>query len=117
VVADIGEPFEASHRIMRADLAGGPLYDLATYPLMLATWLLGPPSDVVALTSTAPADRSASGVDGHTAAVMRTRSGAVSTIHATVLGATPTTATVVGSHGSLFPDSGCCSAGAGRRRR
>ncbi len=41
VQAEYGEWFTAGHRILRADLAGGPLLDLGTYPLSLATWVLG----------------------------------------------------------------------------
>jgi predicted dehydrogenase len=41
VIADMGEHFDADHRIMLADLAGGPMLDLGTYPVMLATWVLG----------------------------------------------------------------------------
>ena len=36
-----GEWFDDGHRIMRADLAGGPMLDLGTYPVTLATWVLG----------------------------------------------------------------------------
>ena len=42
VQADLGEYFPADHRIMRADLAGGARYDLLTYPLWFARWVLGP---------------------------------------------------------------------------
>ena len=48
VLADMGEHFTAEHRIMRADLAGGPLLDLGTYPVALATWVLGAPEQVLA---------------------------------------------------------------------
>jgi predicted dehydrogenase len=37
VLADMGEHFTPDHRIMRADLAGGPLLDLGTYPVAFAT--------------------------------------------------------------------------------
>ena len=33
-----------THRIMRPELAGGPLLDLGTYPVTLATWALGAPA-------------------------------------------------------------------------
>ena len=46
VQADHGEFFEAGHRILRADLAGGPLLDLGTYPVSFATWVLGAPARV-----------------------------------------------------------------------
>ena len=40
VLADLGESFAADHRILRADLAGGPMLDLGTYPVVLCA--LGP---------------------------------------------------------------------------
>ncbi|MGJ5748967.1 hypothetical protein [Streptomyces puniciscabiei] len=40
VLADHGGHFAVGHRILRPELAGAPL-DLGTYPLSLATWLLG----------------------------------------------------------------------------
>ena len=99
VIADVGEQFEPDHRIMWADLAGGPMLDLGTYPVMLATWVLGAPSDVVATGSPAP-----SGVNGQVAAALRTPSGAVASLHTTLLGQTPTTAVIAGSEGSLVID-------------
>ncbi|MDT7580194.1 MAG: hypothetical protein QOK35_1458, partial [Pseudonocardiales bacterium] len=38
MLADHGEWFPATHRILRHDLAGGPLLDLGTYPLAVAQW-------------------------------------------------------------------------------
>jgi predicted dehydrogenase len=48
VLADLGEHFGPGHRILRPELAGGPLLDLGTYPVSLATWVLGPPARVQA---------------------------------------------------------------------
>jgi predicted dehydrogenase len=104
VVADIGEYFAAEHRIMRADLAGGPMNDLMTYPASLATWLLGSPFEVAAVSSVAPKTLSPSGVDGQVAAVLRTHTGAVASLTASVLGDLPTTASVVGSQATLLLD-------------
>src|SRR4029453_15666367 len=55
VQADHGEHFTAEHRILRADLAGGPLLDLGTHPVSLATWGLGPPPRVGAAGQPPPA--------------------------------------------------------------
>ena len=104
VVADLGEHFGREHRIMRADLAGGPLNDLGTYPVTLATWVLGLPDSVAAVGTVAPAELSPSGVDGQAAIVMRTPAGAVAALHTTLLGATPTEATLVGSAATLVID-------------
>ena len=54
VLADMGEWFDDGHRIMRAELAGGPMLDLGTYPVTLATWVLGAPDEVVAVGTPAP---------------------------------------------------------------
>jgi predicted dehydrogenase len=104
VIADMGEHFAPEHRIMRADLAGGPLYDLGTYPVMLATWVLGAPEAVAAVGTVAPVELSPSGVTGQAAVVMRTAAGGVAALHTTLLGATPTVATIVGSAASLVLD-------------
>lgn len=96
VIADMGERFGPEHRIQRADLAGGPLLDLGTYPVMLATWVLGAPAEVRAAGVPAP-----SGVNGQTAAILRTAAGAVASLHTTLLSDTPTTAVVAGSAATL----------------
>lgn len=104
VIADMGEHFAADHRIMRADLAGGPLNDLGTYPVTLATWVLGAPSVVQAVGTVAPAELSPSGVDGQVAVVMRMAAGGVAALYTTLLSETPTTATIAGSEGTLVID-------------
>src|SRR5690242_9627571 len=55
VQADLGEHFAPDHRIMRADLFGGPRYDLLTYPLWFARWVLGDLEEVVEVVTPAPA--------------------------------------------------------------
>lgn len=104
VQADMGEYFPADHRIMRADLAGGARYDLLTYPRWFAHWVLGRPEEVHEVSSVAPPTLSPSGVEGQIAVVQRHASGAVASLFATVLGDTPTTATVVGSKATLRID-------------
>ncbi len=104
VQADVGEYFPADHRIMRADLAGGARYDLLTYPLWFARWVLGPLETVQEVATPAPADLSPSGVEGQIAVVQRNEFGAFAVLFASVLGNTPTTATVVGSKATLRLD-------------
>ncbi len=99
VVADLGEWFPAEHRIRRADLAGGPLLDLGTYPVMLATWALGEPADVVALATPA-----ASGVDAQLGAVLRTAGGGLATVASSIDVLTPTAATIGGRDGEIVLD-------------
>ncbi len=104
VMADMGEHFGREHRIMRADLAGGALYDLGTYPVMFATWVLGPPQEVMAVGTPAPADLSPSGVNGQAAVLMRTAAGGVAALYTTLLAQTPTSATIAGSEATLVVD-------------
>lgn len=96
VLADMGEHFGPEHRIWRADLAGGPLLDLGTYPLMLATWVLGAPSQVLAQGTFA-----ADGLNTQAAVVLRSPADQLAVLHTTQLGNTPTTATVEGSAATL----------------
>jgi predicted dehydrogenase len=95
VVADMGEHFEPGHRIWRPDLAGGPLMDLGTYPLVLATWVLGGPSEVTAVGTFAQ------GLNVQTAITMRTAADQLAVLHTTQLGNTPTTAAIQGVEATL----------------
>ena len=96
VLADHGEHFAPDHRIMRPDLAGGPLLDLGTYPVAFATWVLPAATRVQALGQPHPA-----GVNGQAAAVFCDPAGNQAVVHTTLFSDTPTTATVAGTHGTL----------------
>ena len=111
VQADMGEHFAADHRIMRADLFGGPRYDLLTYPRWFARWVLGPPHVVHEVATVAPPGLSPSGVEGQIAVVQRHANDTVASLFVTVLGDTPTTATVVGSEATLRIDGPFCQPG------
>jgi predicted dehydrogenase len=91
VLADMGESFDPSHRIFHATLAGGPLLDLGTYPTTFAHWVLGVPDDVVAVGTPAP-----SGVNGQLGALLSWPD-RVAELHCTILGESPTTATISGT--------------------
>jgi predicted dehydrogenase len=104
VQADLGEHFGPEHRIMRADLFGGPRYDLLTYPLWFARWVLGDLDEVTEVVTPAPASLSPDRVEGQIAVSARSASGGVASLFATILGDTPTTATVVGSAATLRID-------------
>jgi predicted dehydrogenase len=96
VQADHGEWFAAGHRILRADLAGGPLLDLGTYPLSLATWVLGAPERVLAAGQPHPA-----GVNGQAAVVLADARGNQAVLHTTLLSDTPTSAAIAGTAATL----------------
>ncbi|WP_426564990.1 Gfo/Idh/MocA family protein [Angustibacter sp. McL0619] len=98
VMADLGEWFADSHRIRRAELAGGVMLDLGTYPVTLATWVLGEPADVVALATRADE------VDAQFGAVLRTSTGAVASLFSSIDSLTPTTAVIAGTDGELVLD-------------
>ena len=98
VLADMGESFAPDHRIFRADLAGGPLLDLGTYPTTFATWVLGTP-DTVQATGTA----AAGGINGQLGALLTTPD-AVAALHCSILGETRTSATIGGSEAVVEVD-------------
>jgi predicted dehydrogenase len=96
VLADNGESFPPDHRILRADLAGGPLRDLGTYPLALATWVLGAPAQVIAAGRPHTA-----GVNGQVGAILADERGNQAVVHTTLFSDTPTSATIAGTEGTL----------------
>jgi predicted dehydrogenase len=92
VIADNGEYFGPEHRIMRADLAGGPLLDLGTYPVAFATWVLGPAERILASGQPAP-----SGVNGQASMLFLHAEGNQSVLHTTLFSETPCTAVLAGT--------------------
>jgi predicted dehydrogenase len=96
VLADHGEHFTPEHRIMRLDLAGGPLLDLGTYPVSFATWVLPGATRVEAAGQPHPA-----GVNGQAAALLGDPAGNQAVLHTTLFSNTPTTAAVAGTEGTL----------------
>ncbi len=96
VIADHGEYFADGHRILRHDLAGGPLLDLGTYPISFATWILGEPSAVSAAGQPHPA-----GVNGQVSAVLSDSRQNQALVNTTIFSNTPTTAVVAGSEATL----------------
>jgi predicted dehydrogenase len=96
VIADHGEYFTADHRIMRPDLAGGPLLDLGTYPISFAAWILGEPAAVLAAGQPHPA-----GVNGQVSAVLTDAAGNHAVLNTTIFSTTPTTGVVAGTGATL----------------
>jgi predicted dehydrogenase len=81
---------------MRPELAGGPLYDLGTYPLALATAFLGSPESVLASGQGAP-----SGVIAQASIMLAHTGGNQSVIHTTIQAQTPTIAVLAGTEATL----------------
>ncbi|MDO0915453.1 Gfo/Idh/MocA family oxidoreductase [Streptomyces sp. DT2A-34] len=103
VQADFGlaGPFPPSHRLRDPAQGGGALLDLGVYPVSFAQLLLGEPSDVAAR-----AMLSAEGVDLQTGAVLSWDSGALASVHCSIVGGTATAASVTGSGGRIDVPSG-----------
>lgn len=109
VLADIGEYFDPGHRIFKAELAGGPLFDMGTYPLSLALWALGDPAQVFAVGSPAAprlggGDGLGEGINGQLAITMKSQSGGLAALHASIVGETPTAATLAGPDHTIVID-------------
>ena len=99
VVADFGEWFADDHRILRPELAGGPLLDLGTYLVTFALWTLGRPDSVSAV-----GQRVSSGVLGQVGALLTHSGGRQSVLHTTLCSNTPTTAVIAGTEATLVLD-------------
>lgn len=103
VHADFGlaGPFPPGHRLRNPALGGGALLDLGVYPVSFAQLLLGEPADVMAR-----AVLSDEGVDLQTGALLSWESGALASVHCSVVGGTANTASVTGSLGRIDIPSG-----------
>ncbi len=93
---EYGEYFTRDHRIFRPDLAGGPLYDLGTYPISLVTRLMGVPEQVVGMKQ-----EDESGVHGQLSVILADARGNQGTMSTTLYGLTPTNAAIVGIGGTV----------------
>ncbi|EPD58814.1 Gfo/Idh/MocA family protein [Streptomyces sp. HGB0020] len=98
VQADFGlaGPFPPTHRLRDPEQGGGALLDLGVYPVSFAHLLLGEPSDVAAR-----AVLSEEGVDLQTGALLCYDSGALASVHCSIVGGTATSASVTGSTGRI----------------
>lgn len=99
VLADMGEYFTPDHRIFDPALAGGPIFDMATYPLSIAMWALGDPASLSAYGAPAP-----NGINGQLAITMQAARGGVAALHTSIIGETPTTATFAGLDHTIVVD-------------
>ena len=98
LLADNGEFLPPTHRIHRHDLAGGPLLDLGTYPVALASWVLGAPERVLAIGQDVPGGQ----VNGQVSALLRHAGGALATVSTTIMADTPTRAVLAGTRATLL---------------
>ncbi|WP_317443031.1 Gfo/Idh/MocA family oxidoreductase [Streptomyces collinus] len=103
VQADFGlaGPFPPAHRLRDPALGGGALLDLGVYPVSFAQLLLGEPDEVVAR-----AVLSEEGVDLQTGALLSWESGALASVHCSIVGGTAVTASVTGSRGRIDVPAG-----------
>jgi len=98
VFADHGQHLypDGPDRLANPDLAGGALLDLAVYPISFADFVLGPFTTITA-TGTLT-DR---GVDQQESITVANAAGALGVLHASMLAASPCTATICGTDGRL----------------
>jgi predicted dehydrogenase len=98
VHADFGlaGPFPPAHRLRDPAQGGGALLDLGVYPVSFAHLLLGEPSDIAAR-----AVLSDESVDLQTGALFSFESGALASVHCSIIGGTATIASVTGSQGRI----------------
>ncbi|MEO5981496.1 MAG: Gfo/Idh/MocA family oxidoreductase [Pedococcus sp.] len=94
--ADMGERFDEPHRMMRADLAGGPLLDLGTYAATFATWVLGPVDTVTAVATPAP-----NGMNGQLSIALSTKAGGTASLYTSMLADSATTGSIIGTEGRI----------------
>lgn len=99
VLADHGEFFTPDHRIYEAELAGGPLLDLGTYPIALAHMVFGSFTSVVA-----QGQAVGPGLLGQISAMLSDAVGNQAVLHTTILSDTPTSATISGRAATLHVD-------------
>ncbi|MET7679636.1 Gfo/Idh/MocA family oxidoreductase [Streptomyces sp. NPDC005423] len=102
VQADFGlsGDFPPEHRLRDPAQGGGALLDLGVYPVSFAHLLLGEPAGVEAAAVLSP-----EGVDLQTGALLSWDSGALASLHCSLVGGTGTSASVTGSRGRIdVPD-------------
>lgn len=98
VLADMGEYFTPDHRIFDPALAGGPIFDMCTYPLSFAMWAMGSPEHI-----TAAGTPALNGVNGQLAMQLG-NANAVAALHASIINETPTTGVIASADQSIIID-------------
>jgi len=102
VTADFGIrfDFDPEGRIFNPALGGGALLDIGIYPIWFAHFVLGAPTRVLATGALAQ-----TGVDGQTALVLSTDTGAQALLHTTLFADTPVEAAVSGTLARIQVDA------------
>jgi predicted dehydrogenase len=102
VIADHGQRFlppEPTSRLYAPELGGGALLDLGIYPMSFASFVLGTPTRV-----TAVSDPAETGVDAQTSVILQYDGGSHAVLTTTLGARTPTRATVTGTEGRIDID-------------
>ncbi len=102
ISADHGQflPIDRHYKIHDLDFAGGSLLDLGVYPISLAHFILGKPSEIQVT-----AELTDTGVDGHCSIFFDYPNGAVANLSSTILVETPCVAEIIGSKARIEIDS------------
>jgi predicted dehydrogenase len=108
VMADHGQWFakDPGHRLFAPELGGSALLDLGVYPVSWASMILGPPEQVVSLTTP-----SFTGVDGQTSILLRHPDGSQAVLNCTSFARTPITSVIVGTDARIEVDGSFYSPG------
>ena len=87
---------DPGHRLYDPALGGGALLDLGVYPVSLASFLLGTPTEV-----SSQAHIGETGVDEQNAVVLKHAGGALAVLSSTLRASTPQEAVIMGTEGSI----------------
>lgn len=98
LMADFGgpTPFDPANRFFNAKMGGGALLDRGVYLVSFAYFLFGKPANIV--TSAAIGE---TGVDDQSAMIFTYADGKQAVLHSSLRVKSPTTATIMGTHGSI----------------
>jgi predicted dehydrogenase len=102
VIADHGQRFlppDLTSRLYAVELGGGALLDLGIYPVSFASFVMGRPERV-----TAVSDAAVTGVDAQTSVLLQYQGGSHAVLTTTLGARTPTTASVTGTEGRITID-------------
>jgi predicted dehydrogenase len=102
ISADHGQflPIDRHYKIHDPEFAGGSLLDLGVYPISLAHFILGKPTEIQVT-----AELTDTGVDSHCSIFFDYPSGAVANLSSTMLIKTPCVAEIIGSKARIEIDS------------